>query len=72
MIGANQCQHGQLARKCQLCEDEEEIAQLKTRVRVLREAVQHYESALRDAWPEGAKGASWEFWNRARAALEKT
>ena len=39
VIGANQCQHGQLARKCQLCEDEDEIAQLKTQVRVLLEAL---------------------------------
>ena len=52
-----------------------ENAALRERVKVLEEAIQHYESALRDAWPEGAKGASWEFWNRARivlSALEKT
>lgn len=52
-----------------------ENAALRERVKVLEDAVQHYESALRDAWLEGAKGASWEFWNRARivlAALEKT
>lgn len=48
-------------------------AALRERIKVLEDAIQHYESALRDAWPEGAKGASWEFWNKARielAALE--
>ena len=50
-----------------------ENAALRERVKVLEDAIQHYESALRDAWPEGAKGASWEFWNRARiVALEAT
>ena len=48
-------------------------AALREQVRALEDAIQHYESALRDAWPEGAKGASWEFWNRARiVALEAT
>ena len=50
----------------------EVVGPLRERVKVLEGAIQHYESALRDAWPEGAKGASWEFWNRARAALEAT
>lgn len=48
----------------------EVVGPLRERVNVLEQAVQHYEAALAAAWPEGAKGASWEFWNRARAALE--
>ena len=35
----------------------------------LREAVKHYEAALKARWPEGAKGESFEHWNAARAAL---
>jgi hypothetical protein len=34
----------------------------------LREAIQHYEAALKEAWPEGAKGKSFEHWNTARIA----
>jgi hypothetical protein len=35
----------------------------------LREAIQHYEAALKEAWPEGAKGKSFEHWNSARIAI---
>jgi hypothetical protein len=35
----------------------------------LREAIQHYEAALKEAWPEGAKGKSFEHWNTARIAV---
>ena len=45
----------------------------------LRTQIAHYEAALKAAWPEGAKGASWESWNEARkidrdvrTTLEKT
>ena len=45
----------------------------------LRTQIAHYEAALKAAWPEGAKGASWESWNEARKidrdarqALERT
>ena len=39
----------------------------------LRDAVRHYEAALKAAWPHGARGPSFEHWNSARAALkEKT
>jgi hypothetical protein len=37
----------------------------------LREAIKHYEAALKLSWPEGAKGKAWEHWNSARAALNK-
>jgi len=36
----------------------------------LREAIQHYEAALKEAWPEGAKGKSFEHWNTARIAVQ--
>jgi hypothetical protein len=36
----------------------------------LREAIQHYEAALKEAWPEGAKGKSFEHWNAARIAVQ--
>jgi len=35
----------------------------------LREAIRHYEAALKEAWPEGAKGKSFEHWNSARIAI---
>jgi hypothetical protein len=35
----------------------------------LREAIQQYENALKEAWPEGAKGKSFEHWNAARIAI---
>jgi len=42
------------------------------RVKVLEQAVQHYEAALKARWPEGARGESFGHWNSARAALEIT
>ena len=36
----------------------------------LREAIQHYEAALKLSWPEGAKGGAFDCWNSARAALK--
>jgi len=35
----------------------------------LREAIKHYEAALKLSWPEGAKGKAWEHWNEARRVL---
>jgi hypothetical protein len=35
----------------------------------LREAIKHYEAALKLSWPEGAKGEVWEHWNEARRVL---
>jgi hypothetical protein len=35
----------------------------------LREAIKHYEAALKDVWPEGARGKSFEHWNSARIAI---
>jgi hypothetical protein len=35
----------------------------------LRKAIQHYEAALKEAWPEGAKAKSFEQWNSARIAI---
>ncbi len=36
---AIECQHGRLARKCELCEYEEEMATLRATVEALREAI---------------------------------
>jgi hypothetical protein len=41
------------------------------RIKVLEQAVQHYEAALKARWPEGAMGESFGHWNSARAALEQ-
>ena len=66
MIGANQCQHGRLSHKCQLCDDEAEIEQLKAQVRVLREALHGLIGAA--AVPSADR---WESaLDAARAALE--
>jgi hypothetical protein len=35
----------------------------------LHAAIRHYEAALKEAWPEGAKGKSFEHWNSARIAI---
>ncbi len=32
----------------------------------LREAIQHYEDALHDAFPNGARGDAFTYWNAAR------
>ena len=32
MIGKNQCEHGQLARSCEICERDKEIAELKSEI----------------------------------------
>lgn len=37
---AIECQHGRLARKCELCEYEEEMATLRATVEALREAIE--------------------------------
>ncbi len=37
---------------------------------VLREAIQHYEAALKLSWPEGAMGDAFDCWNHARILLE--
>jgi hypothetical protein len=36
----------------------------------LHAAIRHYEAALKEVWPEGAKGKSFEHWNAARKILE--
>lgn len=48
------------------------IDTLTERVRVLREAISHYDKALKHAWPEGAMGESFHHWNEARKLLEAT
>lgn len=45
---------------------------VRERVKVLEQAIQHYEAALKARWPEGAMGESFGHWNSARAALEIT
>ena len=35
----------------------------------LHAAIRHYEAALKEVWPEGAKGKSFEHWNSARIAI---
>lgn len=53
----------------------EVVMPLRERVRVLEDAIRHYEAALTAAWPQGAMGKSYEQWNAARiarAALEQT
>lgn len=41
-------------------------------IRVLREAISHYDKALKHAWPEGAMGESFHHWNEARKLLKST
>jgi hypothetical protein len=38
----------------------------------LHAAIRHYEAALKEVWPEGAKGKSFEHWNSARIAIHGT
>jgi hypothetical protein len=35
----------------------------------LREAIRHYEAALKEVWPEGAQGRTLDHWNAARIAI---
>jgi hypothetical protein len=35
----------------------------------LHAAIRHYEAALKEAWPEGARGKSFEHWDSARIAI---
>ncbi|CAB4138781.1 hypothetical protein UFOVP344_53 [uncultured Caudovirales phage] len=37
----------------------------------LREALMHYDAALKSSWPYGAKGDAWEHWNEARITLQE-
>ena len=37
-----------------------------------KEAIAHYEAALKEAFPRGATGDVFHHWNEARKALEKT
>lgn len=47
------------------------IMKQERRIKVLEDAVKHYEAALKARWPEGAMGESFGHWNDARAALEQ-
>jgi len=48
----NQCEHGQLARVCALCEKDAEIARLRERISVLETACLGLTEDLRDIYVE--------------------
>ena len=48
---------------------ESRLAKVEKERDALREAIQHYEAALKLSWPEGAKGGAFDCWNYARIAL---
>ena len=48
-----------------------ENARLQADNAKLREALMHYDAALKSSWPYGAKGDAWEHWNEARITLQE-
>lgn len=48
MIGKNQCEHGQLARSCNICELEKENASLKARLKPVEDCYEWFSTCAND------------------------
>jgi len=45
--------------------------ELREKLVVMTKACEHYEAALLETYPYGAKGKAWEQWNEARKLLRE-